>query len=85
MLTVHPRLVLLWVGIGAALLLPALRFDPVKPSAKVLRAWVWGLLLMTGWNMLPLPPVGVNPLSALLAGSLGLPGVGLMCMLRLMP
>ena len=85
MVTVHPRLVLLWLGLFGGMLLPALRFDPQARSAKAMRAGAWGFALICLWNMLPLPPVGVNPLSAVVAGSLGLPGVGLLCILRMLP
>lgn len=70
-----------------ALLLTAfsLRYDPQKPHARYLRRGVTGLLLLTAWNLLPLPRLGVNPLSVMVTGALGLPGVGLMAVMNLLP
>lgn len=63
-----------------ALLLTAfsLRYDPQKPHARYLRRGVTGLLLLTAWNLLPLPRLGVNPLSVMVTGTLGLPGAALL-------
>ena len=63
----------------------ALRYDPKRPHARVLRHGVVGLLLLYAWNMLPLPQLGVNPLSVMVTGSLGLPGLGLMAAMNLLP
>lgn len=62
-----------------------LRYDPQKPHARVLRHGVVGLILLCVWNLLPLPALGVNPLSAVVTGALGLPGLGLMAVMNLMP
>lgn len=69
----------------AALLLYllAVRYDPQKPHARWLRHGVTGLLLLTVWNLFPLPHVGVNPLSVMVTGALGLPGVGLMAVMNM--
>ena len=69
----------------AALLLFSLRFDPQRPHAKWLRRGVTGLLMLCVWNALPLPQLGVNPLSVRTTGALGLPGVGLMAVVNLLP
>lgn len=61
------------------------RYDPQRPHARYVRGGVWGLLLLTGWNLLPLPHLGMNPLSVLVAGALGLPGVGLMAVVNMLP
>ncbi len=70
-----------------ALLLTAfsLRYDPQKPHAKWLRRGVCGLLALTAWNLLPLPDLGMNPLSAVVTGTLGLPGLGLIAVANLLP
>ena len=72
---------------AAALMLHFLcqRYDPKKPHARVLRHGVVGLMLLLGWNLLPLTHIGVNPLSVLTTGALGLPGVGLMAVVNLLP
>ena len=70
---------------AAALYLLCMRYDPKKPHARVLRHGVVGLMILLGWNMLPLPPIGVNPLSVITTGALGLPGLGLMAAVSLLP
>lgn len=70
---------------AAALYLMCMRYDPKKPHARMLRHGVVGLMLLFIWNLLPLPDVGVNPLSAWVTGTLGLPGVGLMAAINLLP
>lgn len=62
-----------------------LRYDPQRAHARWLKCGVTGLLLLLGWNLLPLPDLGVNPLSVMVTGALGLPGVGLMAVVNLMP
>ena len=47
----------------------SLRYDPQKPHARVLRHGVVGLLLLCAWNLLPVPQLGVNPLSVMVTGS----------------
>ena len=44
-----------------------------------------GLLLLFGWNLLPLPDLGVNPLSVMVTGALGAPGLGLIAVINLLP
>lgn len=85
MVVVYPRLILLTAGAGLLLASFALRFDPRGKSARALRSCVTGLFLLLAWNLLPLPHLGVNPLSAWLAGSLGLPGAGLLAVLARLP
>lgn len=85
MVMVHPRLILLTSGVALVLLVFVLRFDPARPSARILRHSVAGLFALLVWNALPLPPLGVNPLSAWVAGALGLPGMGLLAVLAQLP
>lgn len=63
----------------------ALRYDPQKPHARWLRHGVMGLLMLCVWNLLPLPTLGVNPLSVMVAGSLGIPGLGLVAVMNMLP
>ena len=56
----------------------ALQYDPQKPHARYLRHGVVGLLLLCAWNLLPLPQLGVNPLSVMVTGALGAPGAVLL-------
>ena len=67
------------------LLLFALRYDPQKPHARYLRHGVVGLLMLFTWNLLPLPDLGVNPLSVMVTGVLGLPGLGLTAVMNMLP
>lgn len=70
-----------------ALLLTSLvlRYDPKKPHARYLRHGVVGLLMLCIWNCLPLPHLGVNPLSVMVTGALGLPGLGLTAVVNMLP
>ncbi|MBQ2952535.1 MAG: pro-sigmaK processing inhibitor BofA family protein [Clostridia bacterium] len=70
---------------AAVLSLMCPHYDPKKPHARVLRHGVVGLMLLLGWNLLPLPHIGVNPISVMTAGALGLPGLGLMAVANLLP
>ena len=63
----------------------ALRYDPQKPHARWLRHGVVGLLMLCVWNLLPLPHLGVNPLSVMVTGALGMPGLGLMAVVNMLP
>ena len=82
-----PVLQTMLVLIPTALLLCwfCLRYDPQRPGARLLRCSVQGLLMLLVWNLLPLPHLGVNPLSAVMTGLLGAPGLGLAAVLNLLP
>ena len=72
--------------LAPAVLYPlCMRYDPKKPHARLLRHGVVGLMLLCGWNLLPLPHIGVNPFSVMAAGALGLPGAGLLAVINLLP
>ncbi len=85
MVMVYPRLILLLSGVALVLLVFVLHFDPSRPSARVMRHSVWGLFALLVWNALSLPHLGVNPLSAWVAGALGVPGLGLLAVLARLP
>ena len=63
----------------------SLRYDPQKPHARWMRHGVVGLLMLCVWNLLPLPHLGVNPLSVMVTGALGMPGLGLMAVMNMLP
>ena len=44
-----------------------------------------GTVLLMAWNLLPLPHVGINPISSLLTGALGISGLPLTVFLNMMP
>ena len=78
------RIILFLVAVIAILWLLSQRYDPQKRSGRVMAQVLTGFLLLTLWNALAAPQVGVNPLSAWLTGTLGLPGVGLTVLLNLL-
>ena len=78
------RLLGFLVAVVAALWWLSRRYDPRKPTCRVIEQLLTGFLLLTVWNALAAPQVGVNPLSAWLTGTLGLPGVGLTVLLNLL-
>ena len=59
-------------------------YDPNRRSGRVVAQMLTGFLLLTIWNALFSPQVGLNPLSAWLTGTLGLPGVGLTVLLNML-
>ena len=72
-----------WLALpGAGLLLLLFARRPLLWLVRLLlRSSVWlGLLALLAGNGLPL--LGVNPLNALFLGLLGLPGLGLLLLLR---
>ena len=77
--------ILLLTMTALALLVFSLHYDPQRPHALWLRRGICGLMLLCAWNALPLPALGVNPLSVLVTGSLGLPGLGLMAVANALP
>ena len=82
----HPLETILIIILGAlTLTVLCLRYDPQKPHARYLRHGVSGLLILLIWNCLPLPHLGVNPLSVMITGALGLPGLGLTAVMNLLP
>lgn len=85
-MTFQPLMTIVVLCLTALLLaFLALRYDPQKPHARWLRHGVVGLLMLTVWNLLPLPHLGVNPLSVMVTGALGMPGLGLMAVMNLLP
>lgn len=73
------------IGSAGALYLLCMGYDPQKGHAQLIRGGVTGLLLLTIWNLLPLPHLGMNPLSVMTTGALGLPGLGLAAVVNLLP
>ena len=63
----------------------SLHFDPQKPHARYLRHGVMGFLMLYMWNLMPLPPLGINPLAVMITGTLGLPGLGLVAVINMLP
>ena len=59
-------------------------FDPRRLSGRAVTRCVAGLMLLLVWNLLVPLRLGINPLSMLTAGCLGLPGLMLLAVLALM-
>lgn len=60
-------------------------YRPGTWSARLLNCWTFGTVLLMAWNLLPLPHVGINPISSLLTGALGISGLPLTVFLNMMP
>lgn len=84
MITIHAQTIILLALPTLLLSLFARRFDPQRPSARLMGSMLGGLFGLLGWNLLFQPKVGINPLSAALTGWLGLPGIGLTVLLNLL-
>ena len=78
------RLIGFLAAVVAALWFFSRRYDPDRRSGRVVAQLLTGFLLLSLWNAVALPQVGVNPLSAWLTGALGLPGVGLTVLLNML-
>ena len=78
------RLIGFMAAVVAAAWLLSRRYDPQKRSGRIVTQLLTGFLLLTVWNAVASPQVGVNPLSAWLTGALGLPGVGLTVLLNML-
>ncbi|MGN1020196.1 MAG: pro-sigmaK processing inhibitor BofA family protein [Aristaeellaceae bacterium] len=59
-------------------------YDPQRLSGRAVTRCVAGLTLLLVWNLLVPLRLGINPLSMLTAGCLGLPGMLLLAVLALM-
>lgn len=84
MVVFQPRMLAFLALSSLIFCLLALRYDPQKPSARVLHRLTLGTALLLCWNLLSPQDVGVNPLSVLITGCLGLPGAVLTALLNLM-
>lgn len=83
MVSISPGTAALFALAPIVIYLLCRRYDPKKPWGRALEQCVAGVLLLCLWNLLFPVQLGVNPLSAYLTGSLGLPGLGLLYVLSL--
>lgn len=83
MVTFSPRLIAALVFCALAVYALSQYFDPQRLSGRTLTRCVSGLCMLCLWNLLLPFRLGVNPLSSLIAGTLGLPGLGLLAVLKL--
>lgn len=84
MVQFNPRLLLTLCLCAFALYLLCQRFDPQRLHGRILEQCVTGAALLTLWNLIVPFHLGANPLSAWLTGALGLPGIGLLAVLKLL-
>ncbi len=82
---------IIWIGSYAGLLLliyiAGVRVEPYKPAWKLLERGLLGVGVLVVWNLLAAPfdlSIGLNPLTAVITGMLGVPGLGLLLVLRIM-
>ncbi len=82
---------LMLIGIYAGLLLiiyiAGVRIEPYKPAWKLLERGILGAGILLVWNLLAAPlnlAVGLNPITALITGALGAPGLGLLLIIKVM-
>lgn len=85
MTEIQPSYLLLICVFAGVLAFFSLRYDPQRLHGKVLRCMVTGFGLLLCWNLVSSIRLGVNPLSMLAAGSLGLPGLGMLSVFALLP
>ena len=78
MVQVNPRLIALVAGVMTGLLPLIRRYDPMRPMSRLLNCVTAGMLALSLWNLLPIMHLGINPLSAIVAGWLGAPGIALL-------
>lgn len=85
MVEVKWSLVALLAGVMVIAYLLARSYDPNRPDGRLLARCLVGLALLVGWNaLMPGLHLGVNPLSTLVAGGLGAPGMALLAFARLL-
>ena len=82
---------LVLIGLYAGLLLliyiAGVHVEPYKPAWKLLERGLLGVGVLLVWNLLATPfdlAIGLNPLTAIVTGMLGVPGLGLLLVLRIM-
>ena len=77
----------LYAGLLLLIYFAGTHLEPYKPAWKALERGLLGVGLLLVWNLLAAPfelTIGLNPVTALVAGALGAPGLGLLLVLRLM-
>jgi inhibitor of the pro-sigma K processing machinery len=80
-------LIALYAGLLLLIYIAGVHVKPYKPAWKLLERGLLGIGILLVWNLLAAPfelSIGLNPLTALVAGMLGVPGLGLLLVLRLM-
>lgn len=87
MVVVSVRLIVFLAVLMALLDVLGRFFNPHSGAARLLERGLLGILLLAGWNFLTAGiglSLGINPLSSLIAGCLGIPGFALLEVIRLL-
>lgn len=80
-------LIALYAGLLLLIYIAGVRVEPYKPAWKLLERGLFGVGILLVWNFLAKPfdlTIGLNPLTAIITGMLGVPGLGLLLVLRIM-
>ncbi len=77
--------ILLYAGLLVLIFLAGMRIVPFKPAWKLLERGLLGAGVLFVWNLLAAPlglAIGLNPLTAIITGALGAPGLGLLLVIK---
>ncbi len=77
----------LYAGLLLLIYIAGVHVEPYKPAWKLLERGLLGVGVLMVWNLLAAPldlNIGLNPLTAIITGMLGVPGLGLLLVLRIM-
>ena len=80
-------LIALYAGLLLLIYIVGVHMEPYKPAWKLLERGLLGVGVLLVWNLLAAPfelSIGLNPLTAIITGMLGAPGLGLLLVLRIM-
>ena len=80
-------LIAFYAGLLILIYIAGVRVEPYKPAWKLLERGLLGVGVLMAWNLLAAPfdlAIGLNPLTAIVTGMLGVPGLGLLLILRAM-
>lgn len=70
-----------------AIYLIGMKIPPFKPAWRLLERSLLGAAVLAVWNLIATPFglfLGINPLTALAVGTLGVPGLGLLLVIQAM-
>ena len=76
-----------YTGLLLLIYITGSRIKPYKPAWTLLERGLLGVGIIFVWNLLAAPmhlSVSLNPITALVAGALGAPGLGLLLIIKVM-
>ncbi len=77
----------LYAGLLLLIYIAGVHVQPYKPAWKLMERGLLGVGVLMVWNVFATPfdlSIGLNPLTAIVTGMLGVPGLGLLLVLRMM-